>query len=71
MFSSYTGKADLADDELPLSKEHIILLAEKLENDWKKLAVELNFPEDNIEYWESETKDKQEQAIKMLTNWKV
>ncbi len=65
------GKADLADDDQPLSKDHVILLAEKLEDDWKKVAVELNIPEDNIEYWESETSDKQEQAIKMLTNWKV
>ena len=71
MYSLHIGKGDLADDYQPLSKDHVILLAEKLEDDWKKVAVELNIPEDNIEYWESETSDKQEQAIKMLTNWKV
>lgn len=53
----------------PVDKEHLKTLSEKLGSDWKKLAVELNFPEDDIAYLESETQDPVAQASKLLTLW--
>ena len=54
-----------------LTKEDIAELAERLGADWKKLATELAFPEDDIDYFASETDDRKQQAIKMLTVWMV
>ena len=54
-----------------LTKEDIAELADRLGADWKKLATELAFPEDDIDYFASEPDDKKQQAIKMLTVWMV
>ena len=53
-----------------LTKDHITGLSERLGTDWKKLATELGFPEDDIEYFARESDDKK-QATKMLTVWLV
>jgi hypothetical protein len=42
-----------------------------LNGDWKKLATELGFPEDDIEYLASEGAEEKAHALKMLTLWKV
>lgn len=52
-----------------LTKETLNLLSNKLGAEWKKLATELNFPEDDISYFESETSDEVQRALKMLTIW--
>lgn len=36
---------------------------------WKRLAMELNFPEDDISYFESENENDEQRALKMLTVW--
>ncbi|XP_062589734.1 THO complex subunit 1-like [Saccostrea cucullata] len=52
-----------------LSKDQIDLLAEKLGEDWKRLGMELNFPEEDMAYFESENSEKVACAKKMLTIW--
>ena len=53
-----------------LTKEDIAELSERLGENWKKLATELNFPEDDIDYFASES-DVKKQATIMLTVWLV
>ncbi|XP_064605925.1 THO complex subunit 1-like [Liolophura sinensis] len=52
-----------------LSAQQIQLVSDKIDSDWKKLATELNFLDDEILYFESETTEVSAQAIKMLTKW--
>ncbi|XP_074641621.1 THO complex subunit 1-like isoform X1 [Tubulanus polymorphus] len=54
-----------------LSKELIEMVAEKLDDNWKKLATELNFTGEDVKFIESdvETVDAKAKAMKMLTNW--
>ena len=54
-----------------VSKEQITKLSAELGSNWKMLATELNFPEDDITYVESETSDVDAQGLKMLTIWMV
>ena len=54
-----------------LSKDQSEKLAEALGGEWQKLATELNFPEDDISFIAGETEDVQQQALKMITLWKV
>ncbi|CAE1172265.1 THOC1 [Acanthosepion pharaonis] len=56
-------------DDLPITKQQILEVAEGLGNDWKKLAVELNFLDDMIAYFDSENQDITQKALKMLTVW--
>lgn len=58
-------------DDLPITKQQILEVAEGLGNDWKKLAVELNFLDDMIAYFDSENQDITQKALKMLTVWFV
>ena len=64
---------DEEDEEVTglISKDQCEALAEKLGSEWKKLAAELNFPEDDVKYLESEAQDVKDQALKMLTLWTV
>ncbi|XP_078319273.1 THO complex subunit 1-like [Crassostrea virginica] len=61
------GREEVPED--PLSKEQIELVAEKLGGDWKRLGTELNFPEDDMNYFESENSEQLACAKKMLTIW--
>ena len=54
-----------------LTKEDIANLSDRLGAEWKKLATELSFPEDDIDYFAGETDDTKKQATKMLTVWMV
>lgn len=54
-----------------LSGEQIQRVCDKIDSDWKKLATELNFLDDDILYFESETTEVAAQALKMLTKWQV
>lgn len=54
-----------------VTKEQCEMLAEKLGSEWKKLATELNFPEDDVTFLEGETEDVTVQALKMLILWQV
>lgn len=65
----HAGREDMPEDIL--SKEQIDLIAEKLGGDWKKLGTELNFPEDDMTYFESENSEETACAKKMLTIWQV
>ena len=55
----------------PVTQEHIEQLAEIIKDDWKQLAAELAFPDDNIETFTVENEDKKDQALQMLTMWRV
>ena len=68
--NSDKNSTDSNKDLAKLTKENIADLSEQLGSDWKKLATELNFPEDDIEYFAAEG-DEKEQAVKMLTVWQV
>ena len=57
--------------EIALNKEVIKQVGGKVGSDWKKLAVELGFPEDDIAYFESESNSAAEKAIKVITLWQV
>ena len=46
-------------------------LAKELKSEWKKLATELNFGEDEIVHFEGEDSEASGQALRMLTIWKV
>ncbi|KAK3091924.1 hypothetical protein FSP39_023755 [Pinctada imbricata] len=61
------GDEEAADD--PLTKEQLQLMSEKLGEDWKRLAIELNFPEDDLAYFETENELDSQRAFKMLTIW--
>ena len=65
----FVGREEVPED--PLSKEQIELVAEKLGGDWKRLGTELNFPEDDMNYFESENSEQLACAKKMLTIWQV
>ncbi|XP_014782757.1 THO complex subunit 1 [Octopus bimaculoides] len=56
-------------DDLPINKHQIHDVAEGLGHDWKKLAVELNFSDDVIAEFDSESHDVSQKALKMLTSW--
>ncbi|KAL5016765.1 hypothetical protein ScPMuIL_006354 [Solemya velum] len=55
--------------ENAVTTQQLEALAIKLQADWRKLATELNFPEEDITYFESETDDESKRALKMLTIW--
>lgn len=63
------GKEENVEDIL--TKQMLEDLASMLTGEWKKLATELNFPEDDISYFEEENNDETERALKMLTVWRV
>ncbi|XP_033738778.1 LOW QUALITY PROTEIN: THO complex subunit 1-like [Pecten maximus] len=60
------GKENTEDNLTPPMLDQ---LAAILKGEWKKLATELNFPEDDISYFETESSDEKQQALKMLTVW--
>lgn len=51
--------------------DHLEKLAGLLREDWSKLAAELNFPDDDVAFFASESEDTTAQALKMLTIWRV
>lgn len=61
------GREEIPEDIL--SKDQIELVAEKLGEDWKRLGTELNFPEDDMSYFETENNEQVACAKKMLTIW--
>ncbi len=55
-----------------LSADTLVAVANRLKAGlWKSLAVKLNFQQDEIAYFESESSTDAERGIKMLTIWKV
>ncbi|XP_041358036.1 THO complex subunit 1-like [Gigantopelta aegis] len=59
-------------DESPeevLTDDQKLAVAEKLGDDWKKLATELNFPEDEISYLESSEDQPTIPGVRMLSLW--
>ncbi|KAL4236751.1 THO complex subunit 1 [Mactra antiquata] len=60
---------DTENKEIVLSKKVIRDISEKIGKDWKKLAVELSFEEDEISYFMSEEQPEVEKAVKILTIW--
>lgn len=65
----FIGREEIPEDIL--SKDQIELVAEKLGEDWKRLGTELNFPEDDMSYFETENNEQVACAKKMLTIWQV
>lgn len=57
--------------EIVLNKHIIRSVGEKVGGNWKRLATELQFPEDDIGYFESEGGSPAEMAVKVLTIWMV
>lgn len=55
--------------EIVLNKHIIRSVAEKIGKDWKRVAIELRFPEDDISYFESEEQSESEKGAKVLTIW--
>lgn len=54
-----------------MSKEQVRLVAEKVAGEWKNLATELAFKDDELSYIEGEYGDTVGQAEYMLTLWQV
>jgi hypothetical protein len=73
LFSScfYQVKEEMESKEIVLNKHIIRCVAEKVGKDWKKVAVELGFPEDDISYFESEDHTDADTGAKILTIWMV
>lgn len=72
-YSYHTNVAEesqMAEEEQSIKADQLEAVAGQLGDDWRKLATELSFAEDDIEYFGSEG-DSKAQAIKMLTVWKV
>lgn len=57
--------------EIILNKHIIRSVGEKVGGNWKKLATELQFPEDDIAYFESEGGSPADMAVKVITIWMV
>ncbi|KAH3695458.1 THO complex subunit 1-like [Dreissena polymorpha] len=55
--------------EITLNKHIICSVADKVAGDWKKLATELQFPDDDVAFFESEQISPSETANKILTIW--
>lgn len=64
-------KDEAESKDIVLNKQVIRSVGEKVGKDWKKLAVELSFEEDEINYFESEEQSAVEKAVKILTIWMV
>lgn len=54
-----------------LSSEQIQALAGELAEDWRRLAVELNFSEEDIGAFENEEEEEKARAEQMLLSWQV
>jgi predicted house-cleaning noncanonical NTP pyrophosphatase (MazG superfamily) len=54
-----------------LSEEQLQKLAGELAENWRRLATELNFSEEDIETFESEEDEEKSRAEKMLLSWQV
>lgn len=59
-----------AEEDPSIKTDQLEAVAALLKEDWKKLATELSFPEEDIEYWGGEGSDDQIHSLKMLTIWK-
>ncbi|KAL3868154.1 hypothetical protein ACJMK2_040988 [Sinanodonta woodiana] len=57
------------DDDSPITRNHAAAVADMLGEDWKKLAVKLKFPEDDIDYFQSENQENNQRANKVVTIW--
>lgn len=66
-----SGEKESEAREIILNKHIIRSVGEKVGSNWKKLATELQFPEDDIAYFESEGGSPAEVAVKVLTIWVV
>ncbi|CAC5356367.1 THOC1 [Mytilus coruscus] len=62
------GKED-ENNEDALTPQLMEELSKQVGSMWKRLGLELNFPEDDISYFEKENESNQERALKMLTVW--
>ncbi|XP_053393953.1 THO complex subunit 1-like isoform X2 [Mercenaria mercenaria] len=69
MKNTEQGKEEIESKEIVLNKHIIRCVAEKIGKDWKKVAVELSFPEDDIAYFESEDLTDPDRGAKILTIW--
>ena len=67
----YIEEKEAEGREIILNKHIIRSVAEKVGTNWKKLATELGFPEDDISYFESEGGSPAENGVKVLTIWMV
>lgn len=68
---NFTVKEEAESKEIVLNKHILRCVAEKIGKDWKKVAVELSFPEDDIAYFESEDQTDADRGTKVLTIWMV
>lgn len=66
----FSGKED-DNSEDALTPEIIEKISKHAGKMWKRLAMELNTPEDDIAYFESENHSDQSRSLKMLTVWAV
>jgi len=65
-----TQKKSVVTDSNVVSTNQLEQLAVALGKQWKCLAAKMEFPEDDIQYWESCSKDVTQQAMTMLKLWK-
>lgn len=63
------GQSNVVSEMLSSKSPLLDGLADKLKNDWKKLASSCKFYEDEIEFIESEHKELNLQARRMLILW--
>lgn len=55
----------------PVTEDHITDLGKKLEKSWKSLGTELGMAEEELNTIEKEHPKVKDQALKMLSAWKV
>lgn len=67
--NAVSGDKEPESIEMALTKPMFQKVAEQVGAGWKRLAMELNFPEEDIEYFASEGKGDVETGQKILTIW--